>query len=265
MSFFGGPVGQVVKKIQSDELSCAQAVAASIDAIQRRDGDIHAFVFTQPQRAMERARSLDALSKAVKSALPLCGMPVAVKDNICVGGIPATCSSKILAGFVPPYTATVVEALEDAGAVVMGKTNMDEFAMGSSTETSYSGLTRNPRSLAHIPGGSSGGSAAAVAADFVPLALGSDTGGSIRQPSSHCGVVGLKPTYGRVSRYGLVAFASSLDQIGPLAADVRDVGTLLSVISRPDPRDSTCANRPFIDDPALYCGNAKGLTIGVPK
>jgi aspartyl-tRNA(Asn)/glutamyl-tRNA(Gln) amidotransferase subunit A len=171
----------------------------------------------------------------------------------------------VLKGFVPPYNATVVEALHDAGAVIIGKTNMDEFAMGSSTESSAFGITRNPAGHDHIPGGSSGGSAAAVAAGMTPAALGSDTGGSIRQPSSHCGCVGLKPTYGRVSRYGLVAFASSLDQIGPIASDVRDIGTLLETISLPDTRDSTNGRRQFHDDPALYSGVLSNLKIGLPR
>jgi aspartyl-tRNA(Asn)/glutamyl-tRNA(Gln) amidotransferase subunit A len=171
----------------------------------------------------------------------------------------------MLKNFASPYDAAVVEALEEAGAVIIGKTNMDEFAMGSSTETSAGGITRNPHRHDHIPGGSSGGSAAAVAAGFIPAALGSDTGGSIRQPCSHCGVAGLKPTYGRVSRYGLVAFASSLDQIGPISRDVRDLGRLLSVISRPDARDSTCAGLNFHDSESLYDQEVKGLKIGVPK
>jgi aspartyl-tRNA(Asn)/glutamyl-tRNA(Gln) amidotransferase subunit A len=236
-----------------------------LEAIKNKDSEVNAFISVQAEKALKRAEQLDALDVSQKAAMPLCGIPVAVKDNICTRDVPTTCASKMLSGFVPPYSATVVEALENAGAVIIGKTNLDEFAMGSTTENSYFGMTRNPCDLGHIPGGSSGGSAAAVAADFVPAALGSDTGGSIRLPSAYCGVVGLKPTYGRVSRYGLVAFASSLDQIGPMARDARDIGLLLSVISAPDGRDSTYAGKRFIDDPAIYSGTAEKLIIGVPK
>ena len=236
-----------------------------MERIRQRDNDVHAFISVQRDRALKRAETIDKLDKSEKFLLPLCGVPVAVKDNLCTRDIPTTCASKILENFSPPYSATVVEALEKAGAVIVGKTNLDEFAMGSSTENSFFGPTRNPHSPAHIPGGSSGGSAAAVAAGFVPAALGSDTGGSIRQPSAHCGVVGLKPTYGRVSRYGLVAFASSLDQIGPIAADVRDIGALLEVIALPDKRDSTCAGKPFVNDSSLYSGNVNAMTIGAPR
>jgi len=265
MSFFNEPISKIVDKIRSAELSSSRIVADCFDRIRAGDGDIHAFISTHPQEALKRAEAIDALNASEKSRLPLCGIPVAIKDNICTRDIPTTCASKMLSNFLPPYSATVVTALEEAGAVIVGKTNLDEFAMGSSTENSFYGVTRNPHNPAHIPGGSSGGSAAAVAAGFVAAALGSDTGGSIRQPASHCGVAGLKPTYGRVSRYGLVAFASSLDQIGPIASDVRDIGSLLEVIATTDKRDSTCAGKPFFNDPALYCGNARGLTIGIPK
>ena len=265
MDFHKEPVSHIVKKIQSGERSCVENVSASLDLIERHDAAIHAFTSVQREAALRRATAIDKLDSDKKAQLPLCGAPIAVKDNICTEGVPTTCSSKILSNFVPPYSATVVDAVEKAGGVIVGKTNLDEFAMGSSTETSFFGATRNPNSHAHTPGGSSGGSAAAVAAGFVPMALGSDTGGSIRLPASFCGVVGLKPTYGRVSRYGLVAFASSLDQIGPITGDVQDAGTLLSVLSTPDKRDSTCAGNPFVNDPSLYCGHAKNLTIGVPK
>jgi aspartyl-tRNA(Asn)/glutamyl-tRNA(Gln) amidotransferase subunit A len=258
-------VSHIVQSILSGERSCKEQVAASLDAIEREDGEIRAFTSVQRDAALCRARIIDGLDSAEKERLPLCGVPVAVKDNICTEGVLTTCSSKILSNFVPPYSATVVSALEKAGAIIVGKTNLDEFAMGSSTETSCFGVTRNPRNPDYTPGGSSGGSAAAVAAGFVPIALGSDTGGSIRLPASFCGVAGLKPTYGRVSRYGLVAFASSLDQIGPIAGDVRDAGALLSILAQPDKRDSTCAGKAFVNDPALYCGDSKNITIGVPK
>jgi len=265
MSFFTEPVARVVKRIQNGDMQCADIVARSLETIQNKDNDVHAFISIQADRARDRARFLDSLDQGKKSALPLCGIPVAIKDNICIRDVTTTCASKMLSHFVPPYSAAVIEAMESAGAVFVGKTNLDEFAMGSSTENSYFGLTRNPHNLSHIPGGSSGGSAAAVAAGFVPLALGSDTGGSIRLPCCYCGTVGLKPTYGRVSRYGLVAFASSLDQIGPIANDVRDIGLLLSVISAPDERDSTCSSKRFIDDQEIYSGSVENLTIGVPK
>ena len=264
MGFFDAPVGAVVERIRRGDMKSVDVVTRSLDLIRSRDGAFHSFISLQPERALARAKELDNLKQSERRELRLFGVPVAVKDNICTRDVPTTCASKILSNFVPPYDATVVDALVNAGAVIVGKTNMDEFAMGSSTETSHAGVTRNPNDPDHIPGGSSGGSAAAVAAGFVPLALGSDTGGSIRQPCSHCGVAGLKPTYGRVSRYGLVAFASSLDQIGPIASDVRDIGLLLSVISVPDKRDSTCAGRQFTDDDKLYAGDVRGLTVGVP-
>lgn len=265
MSFFTEPVADIVQRIQNGDLRCAEIIARSIEIIRKKDDETHAFISVQADRARDRAHYLDSLDHEKKSALPLCGVPIAMKDNICIRDVPTTCASKILSGFVPPYSATVVEALENAGAVIIGKTNLDEFAMGSSTENSWFGATRNPHNLSHIPGGSSGGSAAAVSAGYVPLALGSDTGGSIRLPCCYCGVAGLKPTYGRVSRYGLVAFASSLDQIGPMANDVRDIGLIMSIISTPDKRDSTCAGSRFVDDPAVYSGAAEKLTIGVPR
>lgn len=203
--------------------------------------------------------------EAHPEAGPLAGIPIAIKDNICTRGIKTTCSSRMLENFVPPYDAAVVERLRLSGAVFVGKTNLDEFAMGSSTETSHMGVTRNPWNLERIPGGSSGGSAAAVAAGECIAAIGSDTGGSIRQPAAHCGVVGLKPTYGRVSRYGLVAFASSLDQIGPITKNVTDCALLLNVICGHDPRDSTSVNVPVPDYTKALTGEVRGLTIGVPR
>lgn len=265
MAFFDEPLKAVAAKVKDGSLSSLNIVEKALAGIAEKDGSIQAFVSVQSERAREHASAIDNLSTEVKASLPLAGIPVALKDNICTLDVPTTCSSKMLRDFVPPYNATVAAALESAGAVIIGKTNLDEFAMGSSTETSAMQTTRNPHDLERIPGGSSGGSSAAVAAEMVPAALGSDTGGSIRQPCSHCGVPGLKPTYGRVSRYGLVAFASSLDQIGPIAADVRDLGTLLQVISKADPRDSTNARRPFKDDDSLYDGSIKGMRLGLPK
>ncbi|HMD68204.1 MAG TPA: amidase family protein, partial [Chitinivibrionales bacterium] len=264
MNFFDEPVSGVVAKCAHGRVSSRELVSAALGRIAGRDKELHSFLSVQPEAALSRADFIDRLAADVKKTMPLCGIPVAVKDNIVTEGVPTTCASKILENFVPPYNATVVDALLAAGAVIVGKTNLDEFAMGSSTENSYFGPTKNPNDPGRIPGGSSGGSAAAVAAGLVPLALGSDTGGSIRQPCCHCGCAGLKPTYGRVSRYGLVAFASSLDQIGPIAAVVRDIGLLLMVLSVPDKRDSTCAGKQFVNSSDLYTGGASGLTVGVP-
>jgi aspartyl-tRNA(Asn)/glutamyl-tRNA(Gln) amidotransferase subunit A len=265
MKFFDEPAADVAARCAGGAISSRKLVSTALERISALDKDLHSFISVQAEAALARADEIDALSGDEKKSLPLCGVPIALKDNICTEGVPTTCASKILENFVPPYNATVVEALRAAGAVIVGKTNLDEFAMGSSTENSCFGPTKNPNDPGRIPGGSSGGSAAAVAAGLVPLALGSDTGGSIRQPCCHCGCTGLKPTYGRVSRYGLVAFASSLDQIGPIAADVRDIGLLLSVLSVPDKRDSTCAGKRFTDGKDLYTGHAAGLTVGVPK
>jgi len=250
--------------MRSGETTCGEICAAIIERIRAEDRSLRSFISINAEKALARAQALDALPKAAKQAMPLFGVPLAIKDNICTRAIATTCASNMLQGFVPPYNAAVVDAIEGAGALIVGKTNLDEFAMGSSTETSAWGVTRNPHDTERIPGGSSGGSAAAVAAGLVPAALGSDTGGSIRQPCSHCGVAGLKPTYGRVSRYGLVAFASSLDQIGPIARDVRDLGLLLSIISGPDERDSTCAGKVFDDREELYSGDVGGLKVGIP-
>jgi len=232
-----------------------------IKAIRSKDKGLNAIVHFDEKEALKRASSL----KKTPSSTAVWGIPIFIKDNICVKDELTTCSSNILEGFKPPYNATVIDRLMNAGTVLMGKTNMDEFAFGSSTETSFYGTTRNPWDTDRIPGGSSGGSAACVAADEAIFALGSDTGGSVRQPASLCGVVGLKPTYGRVSRYGLIAFASSLDQIGPITKDVEDAALLLKIISGHDEMDSTSVNKAVPDYPALAKKAIKGLKIGIPK
>ncbi|MBU6430269.1 MAG: aspartyl/glutamyl-tRNA amidotransferase subunit A, partial [Cyanobacteria bacterium REEB65] len=247
---------------EAGDVSAEEVARRALEAIGERDGQIGAFLTLTPEEALADARALDARRRAGQSCGPLAGVPVALKDNLCTKGVRTTCASKMLATYVPPYDATVVTRLKTAGAIIVGKTNLDEFAMGSSTENSALGRTCNPWNLERVPGGSSGGSAAAVAADMVPLAIGSDTGGSIRQPASLCGVVGIKPTYGAVSRYGLVAFASSLDQIGPLARTVEDAALALQVVAGSDAMDSTCLPEPVLTtfDPAA---SLSGLRIGV--
>ena len=249
--------------VASNRISATDACTACFDAIDARDGALHAFNTVTKDRALARAASLDRLAAGERG--PLHGVPIALKDNLCTRGIRTTASSRILERYVPPYDATVVERLEHAGAVIVGKTNCDEFAMGSSNENSAFGPVRNPWDNDRTPGGSSGGSAAAVAGGFVPAALGSDTGGSIRQPAALCGIVGLKPTYGRVSRYGLIAFASSLDQIGPLTRTAADAATLLGVLAGADPRDATAAPRDVPDYTAALTGDISGVRIGVPR
>ena len=239
-----GPAAAVAAAVRNGSTSARAVVERHLEAIARLDGALHAFVTVLDDQARAAAEAVDRKVESGLDPGPLAGVPVVLKDNLCTRGIPTTCSSRILHGWLPPYDATVVSRLRDAGAVVMGKTNLDEFAMGSSTENSAFGPTRNPHDLERVPGGSSGGSAAAVAAGLAPLGLGSDTGGSIRQPAALCGVVGMKPTYGMVSRYGLVAFASSLDQIGPFARTVGDAATLFDVIAGHDPCDSTSLDRP---------------------
>jgi aspartyl-tRNA(Asn)/glutamyl-tRNA(Gln) amidotransferase subunit A len=229
----------VAASVRAGERSARQVVEEALAAVAARDGELHAFLTVRGEEALHHADAVDAAVAQGRDPGPLAGVPIALKDNLCTRGVPTTCGSRILEGWRPPYDATVVTRLREAGGIALGKTNMDEFAMGSSTENSAFGATRNPHDVGRVPGGSSGGSAAAVAAGFTPIGLGSDTGGSIRQPAALCGVVGMKPTYGRVSRYGLVAFASSLDQIGPFAANVEDAALLFDVIAGHDPLDST--------------------------
>ena len=253
------------KLIGEGQITAVEAVEASLAQIRAAESDINAFVTIDEEGAIERARKVQEAIRSGSLKGPLAGVPVAVKDNLCTKGLRTTCSSKILYNFVPTYTAEAVLQLEKAGAVIIGKTNMDEFAMGSTTETSAFGATKNPWDLEHVPGGSSGGSCAAVAADACFYALGSDTGGSIRQPSSFCGVTGLKPTYGTVSRYGLIAYGSSLDQIGPIAKDVTDCATILETIASYDPKDSTSMRREDGDFTSALVDDVKGMRIGIPR
>jgi len=254
----------LAQKVQNGEISAESTVQASLDRIADAQG-LNAYLSTLPEFALETARNLDRRRAAGEQLGPLAGVPIAVKDNIVVAAGKTTCASRILEHFESPYHATVVERLLAAGAVPVGKTNLDEFAMGSTSETSAFGAPVNPAHPERIAGGSSGGSAVAVASGTVSVSLGSDTGGSIRQPAACCGIVGMKPTYGRVSRYGLVAYASSLDQIGPFANNVADAALLLNVISGYDPRDNTSSNQESPDFTAKLNGGLKGKTIGVPK
>ena len=256
---------ELASKMAAREVSAREVTNAILNRIGQVEGHVMAFVTVTEAVAQAQADAVDRARASGETLSPLAGIPIALKDNLCTNGIETTCSSKILKGFVPPYNATVVEKLEAAGSVFVGKANLDEFAMGSSTENSGFFPTHNPWDLHAVPGGSSGGSTAAVAAGEAVLALGSDTGGSIRQPAAFCGVVGLKPTYGRVSRYGLVAFASSLDQIGPIAKDVRDCAMLLNVISGHDPMDSTSIVRDVPDYTQALIPDVKGMKLGVPK
>ncbi len=256
---------KLAEKIKQKEISVAEAVQAALEQIGSVEGEINSFVTLDEEGAMKQAARIQKEIDSGELRGPLAGVPAAVKDNLCVEGLPATCSSRILANFVPPYTAEAVLNLKKAGAVILGKTNMDEFAMGSTTETSAFGITRNPWNTDYVPGGSSGGSCAAVAAGECFYALGSDTGGSIRQPASFCGVTGLKPTYGTVSRYGLIAYGSSLDQIGPVAKDVADCAAILEAIASYDKKDSTSLNRKDRDFTAALKDDVKGMKIGIPR
>lgn len=256
---------EIGKKIKAKEITVADAVEAAIAQIERVEENVHSFVRIDKEGARKRAEEVQKMINDGTLTGPLAGVPVAIKDNLCTKGVETTCSSKILEGFKPTFTAEAVVNLEKAGAVILGKTNMDEFAMGSTTETSYYGETKNPWNLEHVPGGSSGGSCAAVAAGECAYALGSDTGGSIRQPSSFCGVVGIKPTYGTVSRYGLIAYGSSLDQIGPIAKDVTDCATILETIASHDSKDSTSIARESYDFTEGLFAEVKGMKIGVPR
>jgi len=257
-------ISELTAKLAKREVSAREATQACLDQIQRVDEKIHAFISYDAADALAQADAADKLiASGVKN--PLLGVPVAVKDVLAVKNQPLNCASKILGNFVSPYDATAIEKLKAAGAIVFGRLNMDEFAMGSSTENSAFGTTKNPWDTTRIPGGSSGGSAAAVAANECIASLGSDTGGSIRQPAALCGCVGLKPTYGRISRYGLVAFASSLDQIGPFTKDVRDAAILLGAMSGVDPRDSTSVPQPVPDYTAALTGDIRGMKLGLPK
>ena len=256
---------QLAEKIKQHQISVLDGVKYVFDQIEAKEDKVHAYLDTYKKEAYARAKEVQKGIEDGTYTGPLAGVPVAIKDNICIKGKTTTCASKILENFVPQYNAEVIDRLEQAGLVIIGKTNMDEFAMGSTTETSAYGVTRNPWDLEHVPGGSSGGSCAAVAAGETYLALGSDTGGSIRQPSSYCGVTGIKPTYGTVSRFGLVAYASSLDQIGPIGKNAADCAALLETITSHDERDSTSMERNDTDFTSSIGKGIRGMKIGIPK
>lgn len=264
MELYEFTIHQLHEKLKSKQVSSVEATKAVLSRIDAVEDRVHSFVTVSRDEAIRQAEEADRRI-AAGDIRPLTGVPIAVKDIFCTEGIRTTCSSKILGNFIPPYDSTVVARLKREGAVIVGKTNMDEFAMGSSSETSYFGKTRNPWDLERVPGGSSGGSAASVAASECIASIGTDTGGSIRQPAALCGIVGLKPTYGRVSRYGMIAFASSLDQGGPMTKDVRDAAIMLQVMAGHDGMDSTCADIPVPHYAKALNGNIKGLKIGLPK
>lgn len=258
-------VHELKEKLEKKELTSYEIIKAYIEKIEEKEKDVQAFVTTLEKDALEKAEEIDKKIASGEIVEKLAGIPIGIKDNICTKGVNTTCSSKMLENFVAPYDATVMEKINSENLINLGKLNMDEFAMGGSTEHSYFHVTRNPWNLNKVPGGSSGGSAAAVAAGMVPWALGTDTGGSIREPASFCGVVGLKPTYGLVSRYGVVAFASSLDQVGPITKDVTDSAMLLNIITGKDKMDSTSVERPKVDYTKALKNDVKGLKIAVPK
>ena len=255
---------ELAKAIREGKTTAVEATQAVLDKIAAGEDTYHCYVTVEREKALQQAVEVQKKIEAGELTGPLAGVPFAIKDNMCTEGTLTTCSSRILENFIPTFSAEAVLNLEKAGAIILGKTNMDEFAMGSTTETSYYGVTRNPRNPEHVPGGSSGGSAAAVAAEECFAALGSDTGGSIRQPASYCGVVGMKPTYGTVSRYGLIAYGSSLDQIGPLTKDVTDCATVLEAITSHDLKDSTSMERKDTDFTSALVADVKGMKIGIP-
>ena len=265
MSLMSLTAVELGKKIKAKEVTVEAAVREALNVVHAKEEQVHSFVTVDEEGALARAKEVQAKIDAGELTGPLAGVPVAIKDNMCTEGLLTTCSSKILYNFIPTYTAEAVKKLEEAGAVIIGKTNMDEFAMGSTTETSAYGETKNPWNTEHVPGGSSGGSCAAVAAEECSFALGSDTGGSIRQPSSFCGVTGIKPTYGTVSRYGLIAYGSSLDQIGPIAKDVTDCATILEAIASYDKKDSTSIARDDLKFTDALVDDVNGLKIGIPR
>ena len=265
MELYEYTVHELMDKLEKKEITITELTKAYVDRINEKEKDVEAFVTTLTDEAISKSQEIEEMVKNGEINSRFAGIPIGIKDNMCTKGEKTTCSSKMLENFVSPYDATVIEKLNNENMIDLGKLNMDEFAMGASTEYSAFHITRNPRNLNTVPGGSSGGSAAAVAANLVPWALGSDTGGSIRQPAAFCGVVGLKPTYGLVSRYGLVAFASSLDQIGPITKDVEDAAILLNVIAGHDERDTTSENREKVDYTKCLKNDVKGLKIGVPR
>ena len=265
MELYELTVHELADKLEAGEVTATEITKSYFDRIKEKDPEVRAYVTLLEEDALKKAKEVDEKRKNGEKVSKYAGIPIGIKDNLCITGTKTTCSSKMLENFIAPYNATVIEKLNDEDAVYLGKLNMDEFAMGSSTENSALFKTHNPWDLDRVPGGSSGGSAAAVAADMAPWALGSDTGGSIRQPSSLCGVVGLKPTYGLVSRYGLVAFASSLDQIGPITKDITDAAILLNIISGHDEHDSTSLDIEKKDYTKALVNDVKGMRIGIPK
>ena len=256
---------ELAKEIKAGNVTAVEAMKAVLEQIDKTEADLNCYVTIDKEKALLEAERVQKEIEAGTLTGPLAGVPVAIKDNMCTEGMLTTCSSKILGNFIPAFSAEAVIKLQEAGAVIIGKTNMDEFAMCSTTETSAYGITKNPRNTEHVPGGSSGGSAAAVAANECYFALGSDTGGSIRQPASYCGVVGMKPTYGTVSRYGLIAYGSSLDQIGPLCKDVTDCATIMEIIAAHDPKDSTSMKREDTDFTSALVEDVEGMKIGIPR